>query len=41
MSKISLFVFFFRLTADVIPVDVAKECALEQEKCTCIKGIVI
>ncbi|CAH3173893.1 unnamed protein product [Porites lobata] len=30
---------FIELTADVIPVDVAKECALEQEKCTCIKVI--
>lgn len=30
---------FFRLTHDVIPVDIKKECALEQEKCTCVKGV--
>ena len=28
----------YRLTHDVIPVDIEKECALEQEKCTCVKG---
>ncbi|CAH3021129.1 unnamed protein product, partial [Porites evermanni] len=30
---------FIELTADVIPENVEKECALEQEKCTCFKVI--
>ena len=30
-----------RLTHDVIPVDIEKECAVEQEKCTCVKGLLI
>jgi len=28
---------FIRLTHDVIPEDIVKECAIEQEKCTCVK----
>ena len=32
---------FFSLTADVIPKNIEQECALEKEKCTCVKGIVI
>jgi len=28
---------FIRLTHDVIPEDIVRECAIEQEKCTCVK----
>jgi len=30
---------FIRLTHDVIPEDIVKECAVEQQKCTCVKVI--
>ncbi|KAJ7383673.1 hypothetical protein OS493_026859, partial [Desmophyllum pertusum] len=30
---------FTKLTADVIPENIEKECALEQERCTCVKVI--
>ena len=39
IQNVTYFPWIDRLTHDVIPEDIVKECAIEQEKCTCVKGV--